>query len=174
MSTEDLRDGVLEHRDGKDVIRFERRLSHPIERVWAALTEPEQLRGWWGAADELELTVGGRFTLRWLNTDLDGNSAVMHATITALDPPRLLETKGDMHGVLRWELRPEGDDTVLTFTSTLDLPEKYRTMVLAGWHWHLDTLAAELAGSPFDWSAWQTRGMQQWNAIHDSYRAKLG
>ena len=33
-------DGILERRDGKDVIRFQRRIPHPIERVWAAIATP--------------------------------------------------------------------------------------------------------------------------------------
>ena len=74
----------------------------------------------------------------------------MEATITELDPPRLLELSGDIHGVLRFELRPDGDETVLTFTSTLDLPDEYRTKVLAGWHFHLDALAAALEGRATD------------------------
>jgi uncharacterized protein YndB with AHSA1/START domain len=30
------------------VLRFHRHLTHPPERVWAALTEPEQIAAWWG------------------------------------------------------------------------------------------------------------------------------
>lgn len=173
MSEMDSRTGVLERRDGMDVLRFERRLAHPVERVWAALTDPDALRGWWGAADELELVEGGRFTLRWLNTDLDGNGAVMHATITALDPPWLLETSGDLHGVLRWELRPDGDGTLLIFTSTLHLPAEYRSKTMAGWHFHLDALADALGGRPFDWATWATDGMARWDAIHRTYLAPV-
>jgi uncharacterized protein YndB with AHSA1/START domain len=139
-------DGVLETRpDGKHVIRFERRLGHPVERVWAALTDPDELIGWWGEA-EVDLTEGGRFVMRWLNADEDGNRVVMHATITELQPPRVLETAGEEHGVLRWELRPDAGGTVLTFSSTVELPEEYRTRVLAGWHYHLDALAEVLDG----------------------------
>ena len=29
--------------EGRAVIRFERALSHPIDRVWAAITEPDQI-----------------------------------------------------------------------------------------------------------------------------------
>jgi hypothetical protein len=47
-----LADGVLEKKEGKDVLRFERHLAHPIERVWAALTEPGELVGWWGEAEK--------------------------------------------------------------------------------------------------------------------------
>ena len=101
-------DGVLEPATGgRVVLRFRRKIAHPPERVWAALTEPAELIGWWGAA-EVDLAEGGRFVLRWLNADDSGNRAEMHATITRLDPPRLLETTGDLHGVLRWELQPDG------------------------------------------------------------------
>lgn len=102
------RDGTLETHGGRQVLRFERRLGHPIEKVWAALTEPAELIGWLAEA-EVELEEGGRVVLRWQNTDEEGNRAVMHATITRLDPPRLIEYEGDVHGLLRWELREEGE-----------------------------------------------------------------
>jgi uncharacterized protein YndB with AHSA1/START domain len=158
-------DGTLETRaDGKQVIRFERRLSHPVERVWAALTEPDELIRWWGDAD-VELAQGGRFDMRWLNTDDEGNSAEMHATITELEPPHVLETSGDMHGVLRWELRPDGDGTLLTFTSTLELPDEFKTKVIAGWHMHLDFLAEALEGARADVVNIEDR----WEPIHEEY-----
>src|SRR5919112_1938209 len=70
-------DGTLEKLDdGRSRIRFERRLAHPVDRVWTALTDPDEMRKWWAAADELELREGGRFTIRLLNTDEEGNSAV--------------------------------------------------------------------------------------------------
>ncbi|MDQ6697677.1 MAG: SgcJ/EcaC family oxidoreductase [Actinomycetota bacterium] len=163
-------DGTARQRDGKDVVRFQRRLAHPIGRVWAALTSPDELHGWLGDA-EIDLREGGRFVVCWLNTDEDGNAAEMHATITALDPPRLLETEGDIHGVLRWELEPDGDSTVLTFTSTLDLPDQFRFRALAGWHFHLDALDDALRGQPFDWSRWE---VSDWEKILHQYltRAK--
>lgn len=37
-----MRDGTVELTDGKRIIRFERRLAHPIDRVWAALTGPDE------------------------------------------------------------------------------------------------------------------------------------
>ncbi len=157
-------DGVLEPATGgRVVLRFRRKIAHPPERVWAALTEPAELIGWWGAA-EVDLAEGGRFVLRWLNTDDQGNRAEMHATITALDPPRLLETSGDLHGVLRWELRPDGGGTLLSFSSTAPLPEEYRALVLAGWHWHLDSLASFIGGTPANLVA-----LPGWDRIHQRY-----
>jgi uncharacterized protein YndB with AHSA1/START domain len=99
----DPADGVLERREGRTILRYERRLRHPVAAVWAALTEPPRLREWLADAD-VELSEGGAVQLRWLNTDDEGNHAVMDGTVTALDPPRLLEISGEPHGVLRFEL----------------------------------------------------------------------
>ena len=93
----------------------------------------------------------------------------MHATITRLPPPHLLETEGDPHGVLRWELRPDAGRTVLTFSSTLDLPEEYQASVLAGWHYHLDALAETLAGRSVDLVDLPN---DRWERIHEQYLAR--
>src|SRR6266511_470105 len=93
-------DGVLESQDGKQVLRFVRRFAHPVDRVWKAITDPAELVGWLAEA-EVDL-VGGRIVLRWLNTDDQGNHAVLASKITQLDPPTLLEYEGEPHGRLRW------------------------------------------------------------------------
>jgi uncharacterized protein YndB with AHSA1/START domain len=147
----------------KAVLRFRRRVPYPVQQVWAALTEPAELAGWWGDA-QVDLTVGGSFVVRWLNTADDGSTATLVATITALEPPRLLETSGRPHGVLRWELTPDGNGTVLDFSSTVEMPEQYRTMVLAGWHWHLDALVPWLGGTAAD-----LVGVGGWDDIHRRY-----
>ena len=41
-----MSNGTLETIDGKPTIRFTRRLDHPPERVWRALTEPDELKRW--------------------------------------------------------------------------------------------------------------------------------
>ena len=57
-SNRNAADGTLERRDGRYILRYERRLRHPLDRVWAAITEPEQIVAWLGEAD-LELVAGG-------------------------------------------------------------------------------------------------------------------
>jgi uncharacterized protein YndB with AHSA1/START domain len=163
--TQDL--GTIDRADGKDVLRFERRLHHPVERVWRAITEPSELIGWWGRA-EIDLHEGGRFRLAWLNEE-EGEHAVQEGTITKLDPPHVLETHGEPHGTLRFELRPDGDGTLLTFTSTLDLPDEYKSMNLAGWHAHLDYLERWLAGERPD----LVNIREPWTPIHERYVAAL-
>ena len=42
-------DGTVERTDdGRYVISFERRLAHPVERVWRARTTLGELIAWWG------------------------------------------------------------------------------------------------------------------------------
>ena len=157
-------DGTVEHTDdGRYVISFERRLAHPVARVWKALTTPAELIAWWGDA-EIDLTEGGRFNVRWLNTDDAGNAVVMHATIVKLVPERLLVLDGDVHGRLRWELAPDGDGTRLSFRSTTQLEPEFLTKVPAGWHFHLDALARHLDGGATDLVE-----IPDWEPIHAAY-----
>ena len=163
--------GTLEHRGDRQVIRFERRLAHPVERVWQALTEPDEIAAWLALA-ELDLTEGGRVVLTWQNTDEEGNTAVARGTVSALDPPRLLEFDTDIHGRLRWELEPAGDGTTLVFTAEAQLPEEYELKVLAGWHIHLDHLEHVLDGGTIDWPNWWRDHMPGWERIRASYEAR--
>lgn len=167
-------DGVLERAaDGQHRLRFERRLAHPVERVWAALTEPRQLAAWLAEAD-IELVEGGRAELRWQNTDQNGNSTVAHGTIARLEPPRLLEIATDVHGRLCWQLRPDGAGCALTFSATIDLPGELLPVVLAGWQLHLDHLAGALDGHAVNWSSWRDDYWGRWEELRAAYARIIG
>lgn len=159
--------------DGRQKLHFERRLDHPVERVWAAITEPDEMVGWWAEA-ELDLRRGGRVVLRWLNSDDEGNQAVLNGTVTELDPPRLFEIEGEPHGVLHFELSPDGDGTHLTFSNIVSAPDDVLPMALAGWHIHLDHLGDRLAGKPVDWERWDEEHRPAWGALHERYVAGSG
>jgi uncharacterized protein YndB with AHSA1/START domain len=161
-------DGTI-HRapDGRTRLRFERRLPHGVERVWLALTEPAELAGWLAEAD-LDLRPGGAVQLRWRNSD-----AVLHGTVAELDPLRALELDTDLHGRLRWELLREGDGCLLTLTVDIDAPADVLPLELAGWHMHLDHLAAALDGRPVDWSRWDEDERPRWQEHHDRYAARV-
>ena len=165
-------DGTIETRgDGRRVLRYERRLAHPVQRVWAAITEPAELRGWLADAD-VDLVAGGRVQLRWLNTDDEGNTAVATGTITALEPLRVFEVDTDIHGVLRFELTPDDGVTALTFTATTPAPDDQVLLVLAGWHIHLEHLADALDGRPVDWPRWSEEHRPRWGEIRERYAAR--
>jgi hypothetical protein len=112
--------GKLETVDGLIVIRFERLLDHSVERVWRAITEPEELRHWFPPGEDLQVSES--------------------------DPPQLLG--GSWFGdTLRFELRPEGDGCALVFTHTFAGREK-AARDAAGWDSCFARFDALLAGEP--------------------------
>jgi uncharacterized protein YndB with AHSA1/START domain len=167
-------EGVIgAHEDGRAFIRFERRLDHPVERVWAALTEADRLIEWLGHQAEIDPREGGRLAI-WLGGPGDPGSA--EYTITVFDAPHVMEVEGGGEaGVLRWELRSLGKGCTLTFTHTLLPGERPENLVLAGWHVLLDQLPDALDGSPADWVALEaTRTdsgfMARFEEIYGHYR----
>ena len=168
-----MRDCTVELRGDKRIIRFERRLAHPIDRVWAALTEPDELEAWLARARG-ELRRGGELVLEWLNADDEGNQAVYHASVTELDPPHVLELSGDIHGRVRWELQPDGDDaTILRFLNETPAPDDDAvTKTRSGWHFHLDVLEDFLSdGTRVDWPNWPR---DRFDAIDEHYAEQQG
>ena len=175
-----IEQGTVEKIHGQWVLRFERRLPHPREKVWDALTRPEQIREWFGEGDvDLELVEGGRFEVRTTGPpelveavirEAGEAALVQHNAVLRVEPPSVFEhTFGDPDSIVRWELTPDGDGTLLrlahteppTFTTTKDGPRD-----LAGWHALLDQLAQVLAGQPADWR------VERWEALRDQYAAR--
>jgi uncharacterized protein YndB with AHSA1/START domain len=159
--------------DGRHQVRFERRLHHPIDRVWAALTDPDQIEAWLARA-EVDLREGGRVHLQWLNTDEEGKryeGADATGVVSRLDPPHLVEYDTDQHGTLTWELRADGDATQLTLTATLHMPDEHVLENMSGWHVHLDFLAEWLGdGSRVDWPNWPR---ERWVALREGYELSM-
>ena len=85
----------------------------------------------------------------------------------AYEPPALLSFLwGDE--TLRFELEPDGEATILTFTATFDeLGKAARDG--AGWHAALDLLGCEVAGAAPPWSA-----ADRWNQVRMSYIERFG
>lgn len=141
-----------------------RLLPGSIERVWAYLTEGD-LRRQWLAAGNMEMKLGAEFELVWRNDQLTSPAGQrpagfpeeqrMQSRITELDPPRRLTfTWGD--GDVTFELARKGDDVLLSVTHRR-LPNRDMTlMVGAGWHIHLDILAARIRGNNPEafWDGW--------------------
>jgi uncharacterized protein YndB with AHSA1/START domain len=176
-----MNEGTIQPLEGRSLIRFERRYPHSVERVWAALTEPDQLRQWFGEGDiELELAEGGRFDvvttgpaeLVGAMIEFGGGEEALerHDTVLQVDPPRLLEhTFYGGESVVRWELQPDGDGCLLRLTHTMGAPVGPDSpKALAGWHTLLDLLGPVLDGAPEPW----TRA--GWNRNHEIYLERAG
>jgi uncharacterized protein YndB with AHSA1/START domain len=162
--------GTHERRDdGTHVLRYERHLRHPVDRVWRAITEPSEVVGWLADAD-IDLREGGRVQFRWLNTGDGGEQAVATGTVARLDAPWLVEYDTDIHGRLRFELEPEGD-AATRLRLTVEHPDldEHLDSVLPGWHVHLEHLDAALDGEPVDWPRWNTEHRPRWAQLRAEY-----
>lgn len=146
-------------------LTIQRLLPGSIDRVWAYLTESD-LRRKWLAAGTMEMELGSGFELVWRNNELTdppgnrpegfGEEHRMAGEITELRPPYILGISWGTTGGVTFELEPLGDMVRLTIVHRR-LPDRSVMLnVSAGWHAHLDVLAARLAGeepAPF-WDRW--------------------
>ncbi|MEO3749268.1 SRPBCC family protein [Streptomyces sp. B6B3] len=135
----------LELDDGRPAVRFERIYDHPIERVWALVTEPAELAHWFPSPEvTIELRPGGLLTFAG---DPHLPEARTTGRVLELDPPRLLAFSwlGDE---LRFELEPlDGRRTRFALTNVLEA-RNTAARNAAGWHVCLLALDARVAGRP--------------------------
>jgi uncharacterized protein YndB with AHSA1/START domain len=156
-------EGTLVKVEGRDGIRFERRLAHPPDRVWRAITDRGELAAWFPADIEGELTtVGAELSFPFR----EGEAPTETGTVTECDPPRLLSyTWGDQ--ALRFELAADGAGTLLVFTHALD--REQTAHVAAGWQVCFDELETALEGKPRP----DPRD-DRWTELQEAYAAKFG
>ena len=150
------RAGTLTFEGEYATIAFERRLHHPVDRVWEMLTEPEHLGQWYMTKARIDPREGGSIEF-W------SGPAQLHVTgkILAWDPPRLFEHEWNLEprkdfpkgeeSIVRWELTPEGEGTLLRITHRR-LTRRTATGFVGGLHGFLDRLEDQLEGAPLtDW-----------------------
>jgi uncharacterized protein YndB with AHSA1/START domain len=130
---------------------FRRVLHHPPARVWSAITEPEQIRTWFVTEAKIDGRRGG-------SIDLVTGADRVHTTgrILEWEPPRVYEyewrvppggfvPKGE-NGIVRWELTPAHDGTLLVLTYRR-LSRSTAARLARGYSLFLDRLAAQLDGT---------------------------
>jgi uncharacterized protein YndB with AHSA1/START domain len=156
----DKRDGIIYIDDaGRQVLSFERLLEYPVERVWTAITDPQEVRKWARARWDFEPWTGGKMTLvLGITNDSDGDRD--EGVVTAYTPPTVLEftipyyaADGPDSGEhkLRWELRSTNDGTLLKFSDVFAPGQRVRNAIATGWHYMLDRLEEGLAGTSPSW-----------------------
>ena len=154
---------TLQTVDGRAVLRFERRLAHPPEKVWRAITEPAHLEHWFPAAVEGERAIGAplRFVFR------EGEAPPLEGRITELEEPRVFAfTWGE--SLLHLELRPEDGGCTLVFTHTFD--DRFSAAsYTVGWQGCLDALASLLDDKPVEGLV--PNGYAE---LHEAYIEKFG
>ena len=129
---------------------FERHLAHPIERVWAAITEPAQRDRWMGKT-LIDAREGGSIETVASGPPVPPDMKRMTGRILIWDPPRVFEHEWHQQivepGVVRYELTTDGAGTLLRLTHRgLGVPNA--NGFRPGTQAYLDRLQALLDGTP--------------------------
>lgn len=122
-----------------------RSLDHSPAEVWRLLTEPATLPQWL-AAGTIELRQGGAVRIDFVDSGI-----LIESTVLAIEPGQLLSYSwskpGEPERPLRWEVAPEGTGARLTLSVHIPVGEDI-AKACAGFHAHLEMLAAALEGVP--------------------------
>jgi uncharacterized protein YndB with AHSA1/START domain len=170
-------EAVLQDQEGRPMLRFERVLGHPPERVWRALTEPDELVGWHPTPARLESTPGGRVSYLPLEevramSERRDPPEMPEGEVIEYDPPRVLaHTWGE--DMLRWELRPHQEGCLLVLIHTFDDRLK-AARDAAGWHLCLEALSLVLDGTPRPEEAHGERIPEGWRELNSAYEERFG
>lgn len=161
-SNEEL--GTITRVQGYFEARLERQLEHDQEAVWTMLTDPSRFVDWL-APGEIELREGGSAKLNFTDS-----GTVIDSTVSACDPPRLIEYSwsgpGEPERPVRWETSPAGDGTRLRLT--LRIPEDEDVArACAGWEAHLMMLLAAIEGVPIKFP------FERFQATREAYKAQI-
>jgi uncharacterized protein YndB with AHSA1/START domain len=90
----------------------------PVEVVWAVLTEPEHISGWFSDSIGIDLRPGGKAAFHW------NEHGTVHGRVERVEPPRFFSFRWVVHHapdfvqdsstLVEFSLSAEGDSTRLT------------------------------------------------------------
>lgn len=146
--------------DGRPAVRFERTYPHPPERLWRAITDPDELGRWFPSHVVIELQPGG--TVEFSG---DPNAAPTTGKVLVADAPyRLVYTWGGDE--LHFELTPTPDGTTLVFVDVLEARDT-AARTATGWTVCLAAFESALAGEPVEGP--HSAGAMPWRPVYEAY-----
>ncbi|WP_295122826.1 SRPBCC domain-containing protein [uncultured Chitinophaga sp.] len=134
----------------------ERVYDHPVQKVWTALSDRQQMKQWYFDIADFKPELGAEFSF----TGEDGDLKFVHlCRITALEPGKKIAytwtyEKYEGHSEVTFELFPEGDKTRLRLTHTglesfPDAKSFRRESFQGGWNYIInESLTKFLDGAP--------------------------
>ena len=152
--------GIITIEKEYGTLKFERRLSHPREVVWKAITDQKEIFRWLpdykgtfdgykgGAIDLVNTVTGSHVTgdiLVW-----DPHHVFEHEWHIS---PNQMFPHGEPESVVRWELKQDGDSDTLLIVTHSRLTKSTALSLAPGWHSYLDRLEAILNNQVLpDWA----------------------
>jgi uncharacterized protein YndB with AHSA1/START domain len=161
LVTNDL--GTYIEYNGRPAVRFIRNYPHPVERVWAAISDPERLGQWFPSQVQIEPRVGGAISFAG-----DPYMANTRGVVLAYDPPRRLAFswgEDEMH----FAVDPVEDvNCRLTLINVLD-DRSAASRNAAGWTVCLTELDKLLDGRPV--AGPHSAEVEPFEPIYEAYKA---
>ena len=128
-------------------VRFSRRLPGPVEKIWAHITRPDQLPGWYDPGSTIEPREGGTVSL---------NGGHIRGVVTQWRPPMRFAHTWNVFGpgetvsaypesYLTLELAAEAGAVLLTLVH-LPVLERFEPQNAMGWATFLDILEDTAGG----------------------------
>jgi uncharacterized protein YndB with AHSA1/START domain len=150
-----MTEATLLRAGARPILRFERHLPRPVDAVWRAVTDPEQMRAWFPTRIEIvEWKAGATLTHFFDGHDTDP----LPGTVLEWDPPhRVCFTWGTDR--IGFELTPAPDGGTI-FVLTEELGANIAARNAAGWEACLDRLE-------------RGRERESWNQRFDRYTAQF-
>jgi uncharacterized protein YndB with AHSA1/START domain len=157
--------GILEKSaDGRSVLQYRRRLAHPPQKVWRALTEDGHLEAWFPTTIEGARRAGAplHFSFR------QGEAEPFDGEMLFFEPPSVMELRW-ADDILRFELESDDHGSATVLHLRVTFPEHGKAARDgAGWHVCLERLEDECdgAGPPVP--------QDRWRVVHARYVEELG
>lgn len=163
--------GAQIRKDGENwTLILVRELRHTPEKVWQALTDPEQLREW--APFDADRSLGAAGNTVKLTTVGAPALHVTETRVTRADAPKVLEYNWGGADI-RWELESSGGGTRLTLWHNID--RRFISMGAAGWHVCLDILDHFLIGTPIGRTVGpNAMKISGWQRLNAEYAKQFG
>ena len=156
--------GSYSAHNGRPAVRFQRTYPHPVARLWAAITEPDELSHWFPSAVRMDQHEGGTIEF----TD-DPNTEPDSGTVLVFEPLRRLAFTwgGDE---LHFALEPADDDScTLTLINVLEASDTAARNA-AGWTVCLAELGKHVAGATVAGPHSDTA--EPWRPLYEDYVAQ--
>jgi uncharacterized protein YndB with AHSA1/START domain len=127
-------------------ITFHRRSRHSAHRLWAAITDPDEVSAWMTYPARIDLRVGGDYHIDFSRTD----EGALDGVIVRVEPERTVAFVWG-RSVLEWVIEPDGAGCRYAIVHHGQKPPSERDGytdegLAAGWHSWIDALGAHLDG----------------------------
>lgn len=131
-------------------IEIAKQIDAPPERVFAALTDAEELSRWFTSSAQSDPRTGGDYVLRFEFEDESKNHVYSGQYEEVTTPERVRYPWNGQFGqtTVEFSLRPAdgGTEVTLTHTGWTEAAEETRGMHEQGWQFFLDNLERYLTG----------------------------